>query len=35
MWPTITSATLTMRFDRPPTFISSPASRKNGTASSG
>ena len=34
-WPTSASATLTMRLARPPRFISSPASMKNGTAISG
>jgi hypothetical protein len=34
-WPTAASATLTMRLERPPVFMISPASMKNGTASSG
>ncbi len=34
-WPTMTSARLTMRRERPPAFMISPASRKNGTAISG
>ena len=35
MWPTSASARSTMRRDRPPAFMISPASMKNGTASSG
>ena len=34
-WPTSASARFTMRCDRPPTFMISPASMKKGTASSG
>jgi len=34
MWPTKASATSTMRRESPPTFMISPARRKNGTASS-
>ena len=34
MWPTQVTANSTMRFDRPPAFISSPARRKNGMARS-
>ena len=32
MWPTSASATLTIRLARPPRFMTSPASMKNGTA---
>ena len=35
MWPTSAMAKSTMRRDRPPVFITSPASMKKGTASSG
>ena len=35
MCPTSAMAKLTMRRDKPPAFITSPASMKNGTASSG
>ncbi len=35
MWPTKASATSTMRLDRPPVFMISPASMKKGTAISG
>jgi hypothetical protein len=35
MWPTSASATSTMRFDKPPVFMISPASMKKGTAISG
>jgi hypothetical protein len=35
MWPTSANAKLTMRWLRPPTFMISPASMKNGTARSG
>jgi len=33
IWPQQVTAKSTIRRDRPPAFISSPASRKNGTAS--
>ena len=32
IWPTSAIAKVTMRLDSPPTFMISPASRKNGTA---
>jgi len=35
MWPTSAIAKSTMRLDRPPVFITSPASMKKGTASKG
>ncbi|EGE60736.1 hypothetical protein RHECNPAF_13600122 [Rhizobium etli CNPAF512] len=35
IWPTMAMARLTMRRERPPVFITSPASRKKGTAISG